>query len=281
MATRKPVLGCAVIPAAGLGTRMLPITKSVPKEMLPVGTKPMIQYSVEEAIKAGIKRICLIINERKEIIRDYFLGKSTEKLKGRSEIEALDNLSKSAELTFIYQHEPKGVADAIYKAKEFVGEDPFALLLPDNVFFSSTPAIAQLFPIFDEYKMDVTACIKITQTNASLFGNCGRIDYELMREGLFKITGLDDKKKGLFSLGKSDSAVREVPRRIFTPHVFDYIERLKKGIHGEFDDVPLFQYMVRKGEILGVLLDGEAFDLGNPNGYRAANSYLGQDSWNL
>lgn len=249
---------CAVIPAAGLGTRMLPISKSIPKEMLPVGTKPMIQYSVEEAVAAGIKRICIIINERKAIIRDYFQG-----------------LSSSAELTFIYQPEPKGVADAMYLAKDFIGGQPFALLLPDNIFFTSVPAIAQVATCFEEYKKDITACVWVTRKSAPLFGNCGRIDYEVVRKSVLKITRLDDKRPGYFSMGWRMKMLREVPRRIFLPHVFEYIDRLRQGARGELDDVPVFQEMVSKGLVLGCILEGKAFDLGNPNGYRAANSYMG------
>lgn len=267
-------IGCAVIPAAGLGTRMLPITKSIPKEMLPVGTKPMIQYSVEEAITAGIKRICIIINEKKTVIRDYFLGKVDGYLKGAPQIENLNSLATSVELDFIYQSEPKGVADAINQAKAFVGEDPFALLLPDNIFFSSVPATAQLQAAFNKYGKDITACIRVTHVNAHLFGNCGRIDYKPIEEGIFKITKLWDKRKGLFSMDGRDLVIREVPRRIFLPHIFEYIERLRKNTKAELDDVPVFQTMIEEGKVLGLLLEGEAFDLGNPNGYRAANSYL-------
>jgi len=266
---------CAVIPAAGLGTRMLPITKSIPKEMLPVGTKPMIQYSVEEAVAAGIKRICIIINERKAIIMDYFLGAADVHIKCDSKIEELKGLSSSAELTFIYQPEPKGVADAMYLAKDFIGGRPFALLLPDNIFFTSVPAIAQVATCFEEYKKDITACVWVTRKSAPLFGNCGRIDYEVVRKSVLKITRLDDKRPGYFSMGWRMKMLREVPRRIFLPHVFEYIDRLRQGARGELDDVPVFQEMVSKGLVLGCILEGKAFDLGNPNGYRAANSYMG------
>jgi len=266
---------CAIIPAAGLGTRMLPITKSIPKEMLPVGTKPMIQYSVEEAIAAGIRRICIIINDKKTIIRDYFLGAADSHINDDLRIEELKVLRSSAELTFIYQPEPKGVADAMYLAKDFVGGQPFALMLPDNIFFSSVPAIAQVATWFEEYKKDITACIWVTRRSAPLFGNCGRIDYEVVRPGVLKITGLDDKKPGYFATGWRMKVVREVPRRIFLPHIFEYIDRLREGIRGELDDVPVFQEMVSKGLVLGCILEGRAFDVGNPNGYRAANSYVG------
>ncbi len=269
---------CAVIPAAGLGTRMLPITKSVPKEMLPVGTKPMIQYSVEEAIAAGIRKICIIINDRKSIIRDYFLGAADSLLNGDPRVEELKGLVSSAELTFIYQPEPKGVADAMYLAKDFVGGQPFALLLPDNIFFSSVPAIAQVTACFEEYKKDITACIWVTRKSASLFGNCGRIDYEAIRDNVLKITRLDDKSPGYFSMGWRTKVTREVPRRIFLPHVFEYIDRLRQDIRGELDDVPVFQEMVSRGLVFGCILEGKAFDLGNPNGYRAANSYVARGS---
>ncbi len=243
--------------------------------MLPVGTKPMIQYSVEEAVAAGIKRICIIINERKAIIRDYFLGAADGHIKCDSEIEELGVLSSSAELTFIYQPEPKGVADAMYLAKDFIGGRPFALLLPDNIFFTSVPAIAQVATCFEEYKKDITACVWVTRKSAPLFGNCGRIDYEVVRKSVLKITRLDDKRPGHFSMGWRMKMLREVPRRIFLPHVFEYIDRLRQGARGELDDVPVFQEMVSKGLVLGCILEGKAFDLGNPNGYRAANSYMG------
>lgn len=268
-------VGCAIIPAAGLGTRMLPITKSIPKEMLPIGTKPMIQYSVEEAIAVGIRRICIIINDKKSIIKDYFLGAADGHLKGDPRVEALNGLRSAAELTFIYQPEPKGVADAMYLAKDFVGDQPFALMLPDNIFFSSVPAIAQVATCFEEYKKDITACIWVTRRSAPLFGNCGRIDYEVVGKSVLKILRLDDKKSGYFPMGWRMKVAREVPRRIFLPHIFEYIDRLRQDIRGELDDVPVFQEMVSKGLVLGCILEGRAFDAGNPNGYRAANSYVG------
>jgi UTP--glucose-1-phosphate uridylyltransferase len=261
----------AIIPAAGLGTRMLPITKAVPKEMLPVGLKPMIQYAVEEALRGGIREVCIIINPKKRVIQEYFC-------ENPEEIESLREIYRSLHLIFLDQLEPKGLADAVSLARDFVQDQPFALILPDNIFFSATPAIQQLIPIYQQWQRDVIGLIEISPSEAPNFGNCGRIDYRIVRDKLVEIEKVHDKGPGPFSLGPGLSALRCFPRAIYSPDYFYYIEQCRPHCLGELDDVPVLQRLVKEKGLLGYLLEGKGFDVGNYSGYMAANSYLMQNN---
>jgi len=267
------ILEKAVIPAAGRGSRMLPVTKCVPKELLPVAGKPMIQFCVEEAVRSGIKKVCIVISRRKELIRNHFSGSVTGKVRENSKVKELIKLVSSVRLCFIYQPEPSGLAEAIYRTKDFVNNEPFALLLPDNIFFSSQPALAQLLPIFEKYRRDVVGLIRVSEKSAPLFGNSGRIGCKRIKKGLFKIIKFYDKKSGVFPVQKSGQELKSFSRCILTPRIFKYIEYVRKNVTGELDDVPVFQEMLKKNEMLGYLLRGRGFDTGNPAGYQAANQF--------
>lgn len=247
----------AVIPAAGLGTRMLSITKeAIPKEMLPIAQKPMIQYSVEEAINSGIEIIIIIISSEKERIKKH-----------------LKSISSKAELIFLYQNEPKGLADAISISKEIVKDDPFALLLPDNIFFSSELPLNSLSVVFNRYKKDVGALMKICPEEFKLFGNCGKVELEQIEDQVYSIKKIKDKEKGCFKSNSSGPIIRGFARHILFPHFFEYIDRIRSNSGEELDDVPVFQLLQSEKGILGYLLDGKGFDTGNPHGYQAVNEY--------
>lgn len=292
----------AVIPAAGLGTRMLPLTRdTIPKEMLPIAQKPMIRYSVEEAVDSGIETIIIIISSEKELIK-----------------KCLKSISSKAELIFLYQNEPKGLADAINISKEIVKDDPFALLLPDNIFFSNVLPLNSLSMVFNRYKKDVGALMEICPEEFKLFGNCGKVELEKIDDRVFSIKEIKDKERGCFnplkkatdkaggiippaanpaevfisnrtsasltgyksdspgsigSISSTGSIIRGFARHILFPHFFDYIERTRSNSGKELDDVPVFQLMQSEKGVLGYLLEGKGFDTGNPLGYQAANEF--------
>lgn len=241
----------AIIPAAGLGTRMAELTQGSPKEMLPIGGKPMIHYSVQEALRAGIHEILIVLNKEKKELEDYL------------HTQGLDT-----SLTFIYQPEPCGLADAVYRCKDNLQGQPFAVLLPDALFFSDIPAIAQVGHAFEKYGKNCIGCITVTDVTARLFGNCGRIEqHASLDETVIEIAGLQGKEPGEFStLGESE-VLRTFPRYVYSPDIFEYIDRLRSEMERELDDVPVLQQMAREGELLGVVLEGEGYDVGNPRGY--------------
>lgn len=261
----------AVIPAAGLGTRMLPTTKVIPKEMLNVGRKPMIQYSVEEAVAAGIREICIVINKSKTLIQEYF-SETEAKLRSFREIRNLDKLVSSCKIVFIHQPEPTGLAEAIMRSKDFVGTEPFATMLPDYIYLSREPAIAQLFPAYERCGKNVVGLMKIKREEAYRFGNCGIIRYRQIKGKVFEITKLKGRAPPSSGIGKQ--MVRSSPRYIFNPEVFDYIAQLKPSIRGEFDDVPIIRKLIENNELVGRILKGRIYDVGNFDGYLAANRYL-------
>jgi len=267
-----------LIPMAGEGTRMMPLTRSIPKELLPVGYKPMFQYALEEAIEVGVKDVCVIVNEKKKTaIHDCILGSVSEKqVESRYCIE-LKKLVLSCNLTFVCQPEPRGLADALYRCKSFVSNEPFIIALPDNVFFSSTPSLEQMLPAFYKYQKGILGLIKVSAREAKRFGNCGRVSYTRKSGNVYQLNKLYRKKPGAFLVKEGEIAIRTFSRQIFLPDYFDYIERVRHregGRGGEQDDVPVLQQMIREKELLGCVLKGKGFDVGNWRGYFAANGFL-------
>lgn len=257
-----------VIPAAGMGKRLLPISALLPKELLPVGLKPLIQYVIEEAVCAGINEIIVVINKEKEIIKNFILGKI------KTLPQDLGKIYKKVNFRFIYQKEPKGLMDAIGLARVFIKEEPFALMLPDNIFFSESPAIGTLIKAFEDSNKNITGLIEIDKKRAPLFSNSGRVTLKKEKNGFYRITHFFDKSKGYFKI-KKDNSIHTFARFIYTPSVFDYIEReRRKKRDGELDDVPILRHMAKEELVYGCTLEGEGFDAGHPIGLHAANLYF-------
>lgn len=260
---------------AGKGTRMMPLTQSIPKELLPIGYKPMFQYALEEAIEVGVKDVCLIINEKKKsAIDDYLLGSVKEKPVESRFVSKSKKVFLSCNFTFICQPEPRGLADAVYRCKDFVGNEPFIVALPDNVFFSSIPSLKQMLPAFYKYQKGVLGLIKVNAGEARRFGNCGKVACTPKSRNVYQLHKLYSKKPGSFLVKEGEVAIRAFSRQILLPDYFDYTERVKDREGGEQDDVPVLQQMIREKELLGCLLRGKGFDVGNWKGYFAANRFL-------
>ena len=252
----------AVIPAAGLGTRMLSLTEGTHKEMLTIGSKPMIQHTVEMNLNSGIKEICVIINEKKAAIRDFLMRHWEEYLRYK------------CKLAFLYQSQPKGLADAVYLAKEFVGNEPFALSMPDAILFSETPTVLQLTHAFFKYNQNVIGVIHVGSEEANLFGNVGVLDMTYLEKNIFRVNRLSEKYPGTLKIDPGQTVARSFGAGIYLPHYFDYIDAIRPTVRGELDDVPLLQKLTQDKNLLGVLLEGKGFDVGNLEGYHAANNYL-------
>jgi UTP--glucose-1-phosphate uridylyltransferase len=263
----------AVIPAAGLGTRMFPISKTVPKEMLSVGQKPMIQYALEEAAGYGIETVVIIINSEKEIIKRYFLEETLKEYSSDRTIEQLRVILSKVELVFLYQNQPKGLADAISLSRATIKNEPFALLLPDNIFFSDTSSLYTLAEVFNKYKKDVGALTTICRDQFKLYGNAGKVELKKIDDRVYSIQEIKDKGRGFFESNLHGPIIRGFARHILFSHFFDYIERIRSDSNGELDDVPVFQLLLKEKGLLGCLLDGKGYDAGNPSGYQAANIF--------
>ncbi len=258
----------AVIPAAGMGSRMLPLTKSIPKEMLVVGRKPMIQHVVEEAVASGINQICVIIREGKEVIRDYFILPYAGGKHDHS-VDELAALAACCELTFIYQPEPLGLGDALLQAKDFVGADPFVMLVPDQLMDSAVPATLQLVRRWGESAGICSSLMRLPKEERGFFAGARGINIEEeINAGSFRLGTLQTEEETRAIYQQRPYEIRGFGRTVYPPEIFDYLG--KEFINpqtGEVDLLKTFEKCAGAIEHRGVLLDGEPSDLGTFAGY--------------
>ena len=259
----------AVFPAAGLGTRFLPATKASPKEMLPLVDKPLIQYSVEEAVASGIESILIVTGRDKSAIENHFdISYELENLlreKNKTEFFSMVRaISEICRISYTRQKQALGLGHAIYQAKDFSENEPFAVLLADDVVDAEKPALKQMIEVFEEYNAPVIATMQVEGEAISRFGV---IDAEQVSENVFKIKGMVEKPK--FEDAPSDLAI--IGRYILTPDIFDAIERTEKGAGGEIQITDAMQLMLKEGkEFYAVKLDGNRHDAGDKLGFLIA-----------
>ena len=221
----------AIIPAAGLGTRFLPATKAQPKEMLPIVDKPTIQYIIEEAVASGIEEILIITGKSKRAIEDHF-DKSLElemqlKESGKDDLlKIVQDISNLVDIHYIRQKEPKGLGHAIHCAKTFVGNEPFAVMLGDDVVDSEVPCLKQLIDCFDEYKTSVLGVQRVAEDQVSKYGIVEGIEIE---DRVYKVRNLVEKPKE----GETNSNIAILGRYIITPKIFEILEHTAPGKGGE------------------------------------------------
>ncbi|WP_048147293.1 UTP--glucose-1-phosphate uridylyltransferase GalU [Pyrococcus abyssi] len=266
------VIRKAVIPAAGLGTRMLPITKSMPKEMLPIVDRPVIHYVVEEAVKAGIEDILIITGKGKRAIEDYF-DRSFELeyyLKERGKLEALREVEEIGEMVDIYyvrQKKPLGLGDAILYAEKHVNGEPFAVLLGDDIIISKKPAIKQLIEVAERKN---TPVIGVESVPRELVSRYGIIEGELIENDLYRIKRLVEKP----SPKEAPSNIAIIGRYILIPEIFDILRETPPGRDGEIQLTDALQILLNKNEILAKRIEGERYDIGSKFGFVMANLKL-------
>jgi UTP--glucose-1-phosphate uridylyltransferase len=259
----------AVFPAAGLGTRFLPATKASPKEMLPLVDKPLIQYSVEEAVESGIESVLIVTGRDKTSIEDHFdISFELEqnlKEKGKNEMFGIARgISEIAKIYYTRQQQALGLGHAIYQAKDFVHNEPFAVLLADDVVDAEKPALKQMIEVFDKFQAPVIATMQVEGEAISRFGV---IDAEEVEENVFKIKDMVEKPK--FEDAPSDLAI--IGRYILTPDVFDAIERTEKGAGGEIQITDAMRLMLNEGkDFYAVKLQGTRHDAGDKLGFLIA-----------
>lgn len=258
----------AVIPAAGFGTRFLPATKAVPKEMLPIIDKPTIQYIAEEAINAGITDLLIIVSRGKDAIVNHFdkafeLEAVLERDNKQQMLEAVREVSSKLDVHFIRQQEQKGLGHAVLYAKKFVGNEPFAVMLGDDVVVSEKPCIGQLIEQYEKVGASVLGVQKVGMENVSKYGI---VSADKLDDRLYKMTGMVEKPKR--EDAPTDMAV--LGRYVITPGIFDCLERTPKGAGGE---IQLTDALVMLGEtepLYAYYFEGRRYDIGAKQGFLQA-----------
>jgi UTP--glucose-1-phosphate uridylyltransferase len=261
----------AVFPAAGLGTRFLPATKASPKEMLPIVDKPMIQYAVEEAERFGIKEMLIITNKAKRAIEDHFdheceLEENLKK-KGKQalleEIKQLDHL----QLAYIRQRAPLGLGHAILCSRPFVKNEPFAVILSDDIIDPDDNLLGEMIKCYEEYQATILALQKVPRSEIHRYGI---IAGKEIRKNFFEITDMVEKPKPFSA--PSDIAI--IGRYILTPDIFPTIESTPAGKGGEMQLTDALKALLKKGPIYGCLFNGNRYDAGDKVGYLKATIEL-------
>lgn len=259
----------AVIPAAGLGTRFLPATKAQPKEMLPIVDKPAIQYIVEEAVQSGIEDILIITGRNKRAIEDHFdrsveLELALEEKEDRELLNLVRNISDLANIHYIRQKEPKGLGHAIYCAKTFINNEPFAVLLGDDIVDSKTkPCLQQLIDVYIEYGSSIIGVQEVPKSDVSKYGI---ISGKMIDERLYKINDLVEKP----NVEDSPSNIAILGRYIIEPEIFEILESTKPGAGGEIQLTDALKELSTKQEIYAYIFEGRRYDIGNKLGFLEA-----------
>ena len=269
----------AVIPAAGLGTRFLPSTKAQPKEMLNIFDKPSIQYIVEEAVEAEIEDILIILGRNKKSIEDHF-DKSYEledklKSKGKKELlEGVEKISNLGNIHYIRQKEPLGLGHAIYCAKAFVGNEPFAVMLGDDIVKSKKPCIKQLIEKYEEYNSTI---IGVQEVEKSQVDKYGIVKGEKINERLYKVEDLVEKPK----VKEAPSNIAILGRYVISPEIFPILQHTKPGAGNEIQLTDGLKELARRRNVYSYVFEGKRYDVGNKLGFLEATVEFALDDKEL
>ena len=265
-----------IIPAAGLGTRVRAIAGDLPKELLTVAAKPLIVHAIEGLAASGIRQIGVVISPAKESIRQFLLGEPPAFLAPQLDAH-LRVLLRACTFSFFVQPSPLGVADAVSLCRDFVDNEPFALVMPDNILLDGLPVVSQMIPFFSREPRDMLGALRLEAEQASRFGNVGILETEAISDESKKIVNVSrfsDKISGSLQIPAGESVLKNFGGSIFLPHFFDYIEKLRPHVQSELDDVPVVQAIIEEKGLLAVALEGNGFDVGNSAGYWAANLHI-------
>lgn len=258
----------AVIPAAGLGVRFLPATKAQPKEMLPVVDKPVIQYIVEEAVNSGIENILIVTGQGKKAIEDHFDKSQVleEHLQEKGKLALLNlvrEISQIADLHYVRQKEPRGLGHAIYCARRFVGDEPFAVLLGDDLVRSEKPCLKQLLELYDEVQSTVLAVKEVPAADVSKYGI---LDADFLREGVYYIRDLVEKPP----VDQAPSRLAIMGRYVINPAIFPILEKTPPGQGGEIQLTDALRVLSKEEPLYGINFEGRRYDVGDKLGYLMA-----------
>ena len=261
-----------VIPVAGWGTRSLPATKNIPKEMLPIYNKPVIQYVVEEAQRAHIKDVIFVTNRDKNVIEDHFdhnlqLEVVLERAGKLDKLEEVRRVAEMVNILSVRQKRQLGLGHAVMCARELVGDEPFAVMVGDDLMFSGVPGIGQLIEVAMAEKMPVIGVMEVPWEKVSRYGI---IDGEEVAPGVYRVRDMVEKPKR----EEAPSRMAIVGRYVLTPDIFDYLEKVKPGHGGEIQLTDALQAMAKERGMMAVRMAGMRFDAGDWAEFLSANIYF-------
>jgi UTP--glucose-1-phosphate uridylyltransferase len=259
----------AVIPAAGLGTRFLPVTKAMPKEMLPIIDTPAIHYVVKEAVESGLDDIIIITGRGKRAVEDYFdespeLEMHLKKAKKDDLLAMIRGISNMANVHYIRQKEPRGLPDAIHAAEKHIGSEPFAVLLGDDIILSETPCMKQLMDVHTTYHSSVIAVQNVPREKISRYGSVKATTFKSsLKNELFLVDHIVEKPKP----EAAPSTLAAVGRYVFTPEIFDCIKRTPVGVNNELQIADSINLLSKSQKVYACVFQGKRYDIGDKLGY--------------
>lgn len=258
----------AVIPAAGLGTRFLPATKSIPKEMLPIVDKPTIQYIVEEIIASGIEDVLIITGRNKGAIEEHFdraieLEDNLEKTNKEEFLEEIRKISRMINIHTVRQKDPLGLGHAIYCAKSFVGNEPFAVLLGDDVVDSQKPCLKQMIEVFEQYNSTILGVQPVAWENVNKYGI---VSGDKINDKIYTVKDLVEKP----SKEKAPTNIAILGRYIITPKIFEILENTNKGVGGEIQLTDGLKDLCNLEDVYAYTFEGRRYDVGSKIGFLEA-----------
>jgi UTP--glucose-1-phosphate uridylyltransferase len=269
----SPKVRKAVFPAAGLGTRFLPATKAQPKEMLPIVDKPLIQYGVEEAMHSGVQNIIIVTGRGKSSIEDHFdvsfeLEQLLESKNKGDMLSMVRSISDMIDVSYVRQKEALGLGHAVLRAKELVGNEPFVVILSDDIIASETPCVRQLLDVYEYYGAPVLALMEVPREQISAYGV---VDAELVADNgrenrLYRIRNMVEKPKP----ADAPSNLAIIGRYVLTPEIFTCIEKIEPGSGGELQLTDALKYLLRNRPIYGLKFEGTRYDAGDKLGFLKA-----------
>jgi UTP--glucose-1-phosphate uridylyltransferase len=254
----------AIIPAAGLGTRFLPATKAMPKEMLPIVDKPTIQYIVEEAIASGIEDIIIVTGKDKRAIEDHFDSAPLleSQLHEKQKFDLLEEVQRSGkvEIHYIRQKAPLGLGHAVWTARKFIGDEPFAVLLGDDIVQSETPCLKQLIDNYEETASSVIGVMEVPESETHRYGI---IDPSEQQGSRYKVRKFVEKPKQ----GTAPSNMAIIGRYVFTPEIFKYLDEMEVGAGGEIQLTDAIEKLNAEQSVYACAFEGNRFDVGEKLGF--------------
>ncbi|HYI95471.1 MAG TPA: UTP--glucose-1-phosphate uridylyltransferase GalU [Bryobacteraceae bacterium] len=279
-----PKVRKAVFPAAGLGTRFLPATKAMPKEMLPLVDKPLIQYGVEEVIHSGVQNIIIVTGRGKSSIEDHFdvsfeLEHLLESRGKKDMLAAVRGISDMIDVSYVRQKEALGLGHAVLRAKELVGHEPFAVVLSDDVIDADIPCMRQLLDVYEYFGASVLALMEVPNENISAYGvvDAEPVAHNGSRDRLYRIRNMVEKPKP--SDAPSNLAI--IGRYVLTPEIFPSIEAVQPGSGGEIQLTDGLRHLLRNRPIYGFKFDGTRYDAGDKLGFLKATVEFAMKRYDL
>lgn len=258
----------AIIPAAGLGTRFLPATKAIPKEMLPIVDKPTIQYIVEEVISSGIEDLLIITGRNKGSLEEHFdraieLEYNLEKNKKEDLLEEVRKISKMVNIHTVRQKDPKGLGHAVYCAKSFVNNEPFAVLLGDDIVDSGVPCLKQMIDMYEEYNSSILGVQEVAWENVNKYGI---VSGDKVNERIYTVNDLVEKP----DINKAPTNIAILGRYIITPEIFKILENTKIGVGGEIQLTDGLKELAKIQKMYAYIFEGKRYDVGSKIGFLEA-----------